>query len=290
MSARDIGLAILIMALWGLHYVVIRMGALEIPPMLLISLRFSLCALFFIPFAQKLSKDMLKNVFIYAMAMQTLHMGFLFAGLAQVDAAIGAIIMKAGVPFSIIIAWLFFKERFGLKTFAGLSMAFIGGFMVLYAPHVDTNITIAGTIFLILSALFWAIGSVRLKYVDALNFPTLMGHAFLFAAPFVILASLIFEENHIEHLKNADHTLLVFVLGYQVFLMSATHYWWKNLISRNPVYLVTPFSILTPIFGILCGVLILGEALSSQTVIGGLVALGGLSIIIWRKAQREKQT
>lgn len=104
MSKNDIGLAILVMALWGLHYVVIRAGALEIPPFMLLSFRFFLCALVFMPFARKISWNEFKNVLFYSIPFQGLHMGLLFAGLAQVDASLSGLIMKSGVPFSIFLA------------------------------------------------------------------------------------------------------------------------------------------------------------------------------------------
>lgn len=289
LSARDIALAIAVMVIWGAHYAVIRIGALEIPPFLLLTIRFALCAALFLPFAKRISIPDFKNILLYAIPFQGIHMATLFIGLAQVDASIGTLIMKAGVPFSIIIGWVIFNERFGFKTFFGIIIAISGGVLMLYNPHENTNITFWGITFLFISALFWSIGSARLKYIKDLDFATMIGYAFLSALPLAIIATLAFETNHLQALKDANIQTLTIVLAFQVLLVSLSHYWWKTVMSRNPAYLVTPYSLLTPIFGVAFGVWLLDERLSTTTIIGAAVALAGIAIVTLRKAQRERK-
>jgi len=44
MNRKDIGLAVLVVAIWGFNFVVIKVGLKEIPPILLCALRFFLSA------------------------------------------------------------------------------------------------------------------------------------------------------------------------------------------------------------------------------------------------------
>ncbi|MBL4805206.1 MAG: EamA family transporter [Alphaproteobacteria bacterium] len=289
MSARDLLLVLFVMFIWGMHFVVIRIGALEIPPFMLLSIRFALCGLIFLPFAKRISWETFKHLAMYAIPFQGMHMSFLFAGLAQVDASIGGLIMKAELPMLIILGWFVFKERFGPKTFFGLLIAFIGGAIVIYKPHTDANVTTWGIIFLLLSALFWAIGSTQLRRIKDLNFPTMVGYAFTIALPIAMMNSFLFEENHIERLQNADHGKLAIVLFYQVIIVSMSHFGWKVLVGRNPVYVLTAFTILTPIFAFIGGVLILDEPLAWTTILGGAVALAGIAIVTFRQADRHKE-
>lgn len=277
------------MFIWGMHFVVIRIGALEIPPFMLLSIRFFLCGLIFLPFANRISLDTFKNLAMYAIPFQGLHMAFLFAGLAQVDAGIAGLVMKAELPMLVILGWFVFKERFGLKTFIGLAVAIIGGAIVLYKPHTDANVTAMGVGFLLLSALFWAIGSTRLRAIKELNFPTMVGYAFTIALPIAITLSLVFESNHIEALKNANHSKLGAVLFYQVIIVSMSHFGWKVLVGRNPVYILTAFTILTPVFALLGGILILHEPLAWTTIFGGAVALAGIAIVTSRQAGKHEE-
>ena len=66
MTFRDILIALGIVALWGLHIVVIRIGALEVPPLSLLTMRFGLCVLLFLPFAKRINGTEIKNLFLYA--------------------------------------------------------------------------------------------------------------------------------------------------------------------------------------------------------------------------------
>lgn len=274
------------MAIWGMNYVTIRMGALEISPLLLLSIRFFLCGLIFLPFARAINKTQFLNIAKYALPFQGIHMGTLFLGLAEVDAALGALIMQVQLPFLILIGLVFYKERFGWKTAMGLIIAFIGGLILVYKPAPDAHVTVMGVVFLVISALTWAIGSARLKYVQDINFPTLMGSAFWIALPFVFVMSLMTESDHIAQLQGANSITLLIVLGFQVILVSISHYLWKIVIGRNPVYMATPFTILTPIFGVVFAVILLGEALSMTSVIGGGIALAGIVIVTFRKAEK----
>jgi O-acetylserine/cysteine efflux transporter len=289
MSARDLLLILFVMFIWGMHFVVIRIGALEIPPFMLLSIRFFLCGLIFLPFADRISWQTLKHLALYAIPFQGIHMTFLFAGIARVDAGIAGLIMKAELPMLIILGWFVFKERFGLKTLTGLIIAFIGGAIVIYKPHADANVTMWGIIFLLLSALFWAIGSTQLRRIRDLNFPTMVGYAFAIAFPIALMNSLVFEENHIERLQNADHLKLAAVLFYQVIIVSMSHFGWKVLVGRNPVYILTAFTILTPIFALVGGVVILREPLALTTILGGAVALVGIAIVTFRQAGKHEE-
>lgn len=289
MSRQDIALAIFIMLIWGGNFVVIRIGALEIPPFLLLSLRFFFCALIFLPFARKLTAEEFKNLVLYALPFQGVHMGFLFAGMAQVDAGLAGLIMKIEVPILILLGWAFYNERFGLRTLSGIIITLIGGIIILYKPHEDAHITFTGIACLAASALFWAIGSVRLKYIKNLNFPTMAGYSFVIPLPFIAAISLIFEHGQVETLANAHHLLLAGVLFYQVVLVSLAHYCWKLLMGRNPVYLVSPFTILSPVFAVLFGSIILNEPLSITTLLGAAIALSGIGIVTFRQIKKQQE-
>jgi len=56
--------------------------------------------------------------------------------------------------------------------------------------------------------------------------------------------------------------------------------------SRNPAQLVTPFLMLQPIFAVIASYFILGEVLNENIFWGGLVVLGGIGIINFRKIQK----
>ena len=57
------------------------------------------------------------------------------------------------------------------------------------------------------------------------------------------------------------------------------------MMSRYPVSLVMPFTLLEPIFGATTAVLLLGEGWDWRMVAGALLTMAGLAIIIIRRPQ-----
>src|SRR5262249_28021363 len=67
-----------------------------------------------------------------------------------------------------------------------------------------------------------------------------------------------------------------------------SHTLWYGLIHRHPINVTAPFALLTPVFAVLFGVLILGEQFTVWMLAGGLITLAGVTIIMIRRpAQAE---
>lgn len=290
MSMRDMALAVLIVALWGLHVVVIRIGATEIPPLALLSIRFAIVITFAAFFVKRLPIDKIKAIALYAFPYLFLHLGTIFIGLRYVEAGIGGLILQTEVPFAIILGWLFFREKFGLKTTIGLALAFIGVLVIIYKPGQDTgDFSYFGAAMLVASAFFWAVGSLRMRYIDGVDFWSMSFYSHLIALPFVALLSVFTESNQVADVIKADPLTLGFVLFYQTVLMTLCLYWWKGLMVRNHAYQVTVFMLLQPVFSLVFGMWILHETLDLMTIKGGLITLLGVGIVTMRKLTKEKQ-
>jgi O-acetylserine/cysteine efflux transporter len=54
---------------------------------------------------------------------------------------------------------------------------------------------------------------------------------------------------------------------------------WYHLLGKYPVHQVAPFLLLLPVTTVLGGVFLLGEALTSRLVVGGLLAISGVAAI-----------
>jgi len=290
MPLRDMALALLIVALWGLHVVVIRIGATEIPPLMLLSLRFAIVLSVSAFFFKRLPHAKIKAIALYAFPYLVLHLGTIFIGLRYIEAGIGGLILQTEVPFAIILGWLFFREKFGIKTAAGLALAFIGVLIIIYKPGAQSgHFSYFGAAMLVASAFFWAVGSLRMRYIDGVDFWTMSFYSHVIALPFVALLSLLFEANQIKEVMQADPITLGGVLFYQTVLMTLCLYWWKGLMVRNHAYQVTVFMLLQPVFAVIFGMLILSETLDFMTIKGGVVTLIGVGLVTLRKFKKEKQ-
>lgn len=289
LSLKDSALALLIVTLWGFHFAIIRLGASEIPPLTLLSVRFSLALLVFAPFAGRLNAEQFKAVAVYAFFYLVLHLGTVFVGLKYVGAGLASMIIQAEIPFLIVLSWYFFGERFGLKTGLGLLVALVGVGIILYQP-LDDDFSYFGASLILCSALFWAVGALRMRFIKNTGFAAMTFYSHAVALPFVALLSAVFEKDHMEALRHADPLKVGFVLFYQVVLMSFCLYLWKGLMQRNNAHEVGCFNLLLPFFAVLGGYALLGETLTTQEIVGGLIAFGGVSIVTLRKLQKAKSS
>ncbi len=285
MHKKDIGLALAVVAGWGLNIVMIRLGATAVEPLSLLVIRYGLSILLFAPFAKKLPLNRYKDMALYALPYIALHLGLVFMALEFLQASLGGLILQTQVPFAIIIGIVFYREKIGIRAITGLILAFGGVGLILLKP--DIEFSYLGTFLMLASAFMWAIGSVRMRNIRDLNMPTMMTYSYVMAFPVVLIGSLLFETSQIEKLTNANWSILSIVLAYQIILMSLALYVWKNLMSRNSVASVTAFSLLQPVFSVSFGMLLLGESVGLITLIGGAIALCGVTLIVFRKRYKK---
>jgi O-acetylserine/cysteine efflux transporter len=61
------------------------------------------------------------------------------------------------------------------------------------------------------------------------------------------------------------------------------HSTWYYLVARYPVTGLAPITLLTPLFGVVFGVTLLGDQLTTRVIIGGAITLVGVYIVIRRE-------
>jgi O-acetylserine/cysteine efflux transporter len=286
-SLRDSLLALMIVVLWGFHTVVIRIGVLEIPPLLLLAIRMGGTALVFAPFAKKISMDQFKVIGIYSLFYIFLHIGLLAVGLYYLESATVALLLQTTIPFALIFGWLMHRETFGWKTTLGLVIAFLGVLLILYKP--DADFSLMGALMILFSSACWGFGTVFVRKTKGIDLATLTAYAY--ALPFLpMLALSLWLEPGQFHtlLYESNLKVVALVCAYQILIMSLCHAWWRNLMVRNPVYLVTCFSLIQPLLTVLFGHWILDEDLGKMMMIGGAISLFGVAIVMLRRVQKHK--
>lgn len=68
------------------------------------------------------------------------------------------------------------------------------------------------------------------------------------------------------------------VIGVSIFGHGVFYY----LIKRYDVSLVSPLTLMTPVWGIVLSIILLNEAITPQLVLGSVISLGGVLIIAIR--------
>ena len=289
MLRRDLYLIAIIILTWGFHAPIMKLGVTLVPPVSLNVVRFFGTFLLFLPFATlpKTKSDWIILIKI-ALFFNCGNLMFAYMALDTITSNSFIFIIMTAIPFSILIERIFLKTKFGLYTSIGILVCFIGLAIAFGAP--DLSSSPIGTIFAILAALFWSIGSFFMKKASHINLPTFLSMTCLIATPIALVTSYFRESGQIEAFLAPEAPIqLIFVILYQVGLMSVMMFTWKGLIARNPAQFVMPFLMLQPLVGVAGASLLLDEELSARTLYGGLFIMSGLSLIHWRKLLHFKK-
>jgi O-acetylserine/cysteine efflux transporter len=277
---RDTLLAFLVVAIWGINFVVIKLGVAEIPPFLLTTLRFALVAALIVPFF-RLPRAEAKWILLLSVTFGTLHFAMLFKGMQGVEGATGSILVQLGVPFSTLLAALFLGDHLGRWRTGGLVLAFSGAAVLAGEPHVPA----LGPFLLLVEAAFaWALSNILIHRVAAMSPLAVTGWVSFFAVPQAALWSALFEDGQAAALREASWlgwgALLYVALGSSIIAYTA----WYRLLGRHSVNTVVPLTLLAPVIGVVASVLILGEILTWQKIVGGALTIVGVGVILIRRS------
>lgn len=285
MSLRDLGIVLVIMVIWGLNYPIGKMGVLVVPPMMMIGIRFLIVGALLIPFVPAPWAHM-RRVFYLSVVIGVFHFAPNFTGLKYVDSGVGAILNQLAVPFSAILAAFVFKDRLGWRRILGMTLAFAGVAVLVGEPKRATDLWGAGL--MTFAALAWAISLIQTKFLKTVHPLSLVAWMTLMAAPQLIALSLLLEERPVAAALEMGWAGLWPILYMAIFVSIVSHGLWYMLVQRYPINVTSPFALLTPVFGVLFGVVLLDEPLTWWMLAGSLIALAGVTIItIRRPAQAE---
>ena len=285
MPIRNFFLAISVPCLWGIGFVITKPGMEQFPPMLINGLRWSLTGLVLVwwfPIPKKFLKDLL----ILSIIGCTLQYSLTFSGLNIIDASSAVLFVQFEVPFGVLIAFFWLKERPSVKNIIGLIIAFAGIIVLSGAPNLEGKNL--GVLLVLSGAFTWALGQVFAKPIsENLNGVVITAWLGVLAGPQLILASQIFEGNVIRNIVSADYHAWLIVL-YLGLLMNILGYSiWYYVLGIYPVNKILPTMLLLPITGVITAVIFLGERPDLKVFIGGIVILFGVGMILIGKTEKS---
>jgi O-acetylserine/cysteine efflux transporter len=286
MKLRDILLALLVIFIWGGNFIAIKLGLDELPPTVLISLRFLCTALVFIPFMKWPGWPQFRKITEVGLWMGALHQGLMFIAMDKLDASTIVVLLQSQIMFAALFGWIILKETIHWRTGLGLTIGFLGLMLVLDSPNASQNLWSCAIG--LLSALAIAFSYIRMRQLQTVHAPTFLAIINGASLPFVFTLSLWMSPEGWAQLPQADMITLGVVFVYQALIVSLSHVLWQTLLARNTVTKVTCFILLLPIVTIALSILLLGESMHASLVWGGLLTVIGVGIITIRKIQKKQ--
>ena len=286
MPFRDIALAISVSLLWGIGFVITKPGMEQFPPMLINGLRWSLTGLILVWWFP-IPRKYFKKIILVSIIGCTIQYSLTFSGLNLIDASSAILFVQCEVPFGVLIAYFYLKEKPQLKNIIGILIAFIGLIILSGAPNLEGKFI--GIVLVLSGAFTWSLGQVIAKEVsENVNGVILTAWIGILAGPQLILASQIFEGNVYNNIISANYQARLIVLYLGILMNVFGYSIWYYLLGRYEVNKILPSMLLLPITGVLTAIIFLGERPDFKTYIGGLVIIIGVSLILLGKTNIKK--
>lgn len=282
MGFRDFLLLFAVCFVWGLNLVVTRWVVADaaVPPVFFAAVRFAGIALVLIPFLFPAPKQML-TLFGISMCMGAVHFALLFMGLANAEASAVSVTGQLGVPFATLMSMAFLGEKVGWRRGLGIMLAFAGVTLIAFDP--DSFSVSFGLIYVIISAFIGASGGIMMKKMAPISALQLQAWLGLFSFGPLLIFSFLTEGGQVEAFVGGGWLVWIAtvfaVLGVSVFGHGAYYY----LIKKYDISLLSPLTLMTPIWGVVLAVSLLSEPLTSRLVVGAAISLSGVFVIALRR-------
>jgi drug/metabolite transporter (DMT)-like permease len=267
--------------LWGFNYTAIKVSNHGISPIFASTVRSLIASICGIIYCVRAGQKLLhRDVMLFHGFVVGILFGLEFAciyfGLLFTDAARSVVFVYLS-PFIVAIGAHFFLtgDRLTFLKIMGLVLAFAGVTVVFQGkPKSGGAAMLLGDTLQIMAAFLWAATTLYIKKFMAARIHPINTFLYqlVFSIPILLAVSFILEPQWVSGI-----TLEVGAsLFYQsVIVAFASYLVWFKLIHQFPVSLVSSFTFFTPVFGVLFGILFMGEELTSSLVIGlPLVCIG----------------
>jgi O-acetylserine/cysteine efflux transporter len=278
MSPRDLLLALVVVVVWGVNFVVIKVGLHGVPPMLLGALRFTLAAVPAVFFVKRPNLQW-RWLFAYGATISFGQFAFLFSAMyVGMPAGLASLVLQAQAFFTLMFAALFLHERLRLANVAGLLIA-AGGLAVIGLQGGHSK-TAAGFALTLCAACMWALGNIVTKKVGNVDLVGLVVWGSLIPPLPFFAASYLFEgPRRIAAALSGISAMSIFAIVYLAWIATLIGYGlWSRLLSRYPASQVAPFSLLVPIVGLASASLFLDEQLTMVQIAGAMLVMAGLAV------------
>jgi drug/metabolite transporter (DMT)-like permease len=212
----------------------------------------------------------------------------LYVGLVHTTASRGVVFLYTA-PFSVALGAHYFipGDRLSLNKVLGLSAA-LAGLMVAMGESIlaPGRPTLYGDVLCALAALIWGVTTVLVRTTtlrSAAPEKTLF-YQLAVSGLMLVPASWLMGEAGITDLRPA--VLWAFAYSF-IAVAFASYLAWFWLVRHYPPTRVSSFTFLAPVFGVIAGNLILGEAFTPSLTVSLLLIAGGIYLVNRTPAVRE---
>lgn len=274
MNARDVVLALFIVAVWGANFAVIKIGLTDVPPLLLAALRYVVVALpgsFFV----RRPKVATGHLIAYGLTVGVGQFGALFYAMyLGMPAGLASVVMQSQPFFTLVFAYWMLREHVSWRHIVGMAVA-VFGLLLIATGRGDldgSGVTLLALVLTLVGAASWGLSNVVIRLavreaasrdesVDMLSL--IVWSALVPPIPLLLMALLLHGPAQIGNSLAEVTWMSVFSIAYIAYGATLFGFGgWSKLLAKYPANTVAPFSLLVPVTGLLTARFVLSEHLS----------------------------
>lgn len=274
MTPKHVFFAILVATIWGVNFLITKVGLDELPPVFFTFLRYTTVAfplVFFvrrggIPWSVIFQVGFFLGILTFTLAFVGIKLG--------APAGLTSLVLQVQVVFTLCLSALVLNDRPKPEQWIGVLISGTGILLLFW--NFSGSPTVAGLAFVVAGGLANAVNNIVLRKSGGVDMFRLMIWMSIVPPLPLLAVSLAFESGQWEALMNVTHRGVGAVM-FNAFISTVVGFGlFGFLLKTYSPNQVTPFAFLTPVVGLIGGYLFLDESLNSTSVIACVFVMLGL--------------
>jgi drug/metabolite transporter (DMT)-like permease len=288
LDARAISVMVLLTALWGFQQVTIKLIAADVSLVMQAAIRSIVATALLLVWARThrmalFERDGTLVAGVAAGLLFALEFVFIYGGLGHTNASRMSVFVYLAPPLTALGLHFFVAgERLGALQWGGVLVAFAGLVLAFSEGFFSGINTWVGDLCGLVAAFLWASTTVLIRATSLARASATKTLFYQLAVSALILpiSSLVLGEKGISTVT----PLVIASLAYQsVIVAFASYLAWFWLLTRYLAARLSVLSFLTPLFGMLSGVVFLSEPLSAHFALAALLIAAGIALVNLRR-------
>lgn len=273
---------LLVVVLWSANFIFIKFVLNEFEVFTALFYRLMLVAIILLPFVKRPQKSEYIILGLTTIVLVPGHYGLLFLSLMSTT-SVGSIsvVIQLSIPFSVLLAWIFYKDYPGYLRLTGLSISFIGIVALFYEPSMFDNL---GALSLGTgSALCLGLYFNLVKKIRKLSSLGIIAYTSLLGLPCLYFLMLFNGESLISAFeiqsKLAWGSFLFTVVGSSII----GHGLWAWLAKYQSISLISPFLLLVPVLAVALSAFVFNEIITFYFIMTASIIIFGIFLVFMAK-------
>jgi drug/metabolite transporter (DMT)-like permease len=275
--------------IWGSTWLFIKLGLADLPPITFAGIRFLIAAaiLFCLIAVRRLTLPRNRGDWILlavtGVLAFSLNYGLLFWGEQYISSGLASLLQATIPAFGLVIAHFYLPEEQMTATKISGVLLGVAGVGVIFSNQLAAAGTkaLAGSVALVLSSICVAYSNVLVKAKgNSLDPGMIAAGQMLFGLIPLLLVGIPLEGNPFHFHWTPMAVVALFYLAIVGSVVAFLLYYW--LMHKMDVTKTMLIALVTPVFAVTLGMLVLDEELTWRTLAGGLMIMLGIGLIVLR--------